>query len=809
MALARAAQDVGAPHEHVARPVGRVVGVLAAHGQRAVLQGLHHVVLHVQALGLGVAHQLQRVGLQLRRTGQPAHALGAHVVVDHGAAVLAAVGQRGQHLFHAQLLVAPLVGVGVEEAGGVHLARRAQPVQRKGQRGPAGLRAQLFLAHVVRPAAAALAYAAAQHQHVDDAAVVHVAVVPVVHGRADDDHGLAARLLGVVGELARNGDHLVTRHAGDLFLPGRGVGRIGVIAAISALAFQTAVDAVVARQQVEHGGHEGLLAVQHHARDGHAAQQHIRALLVGVEPRRLQAAEVGEGHVGHFTVHALAVQHRELELHVVARARLLGFEVPQALVGAAGLAPAKADGAIGQGHAAVLAVGHGLPLGIAVLAQVAVEVAGAHIALGHQGRAAIGQLLALEADQQRQVGVAARIVLEIGRAAALAEVELLEDDVAHGHGHGGIRALLGVHPQVGQLGDLGVVGRDGHDLGALVADLGEEVGVGGARLGHVGAPGDDEVGVVPVGALRHVGLLAPGLGAGRRQVAVPVVEAHAHAADQAQVAAACGIRDHGHGRNRREADDAVRPVLLDGVDVGRRDHAVDLVPAAAHEAAQAALLLPLAARIRVLDDGGPGIDRAPGHGQGSAPVLEQPAAHHGVFDAVGAVQVPAVAGAARAAARLVVGQVGARARVVGLLGLPGHDAALDVDLPRARARAVHAVRGAHHLVMRPAVAVGVFPGAVLARHLAMAVGEFLPGQGEVGKLVQKMAHRGTPCCSLRCVAVRCSGACGPGLSRASRRSCARSTTRSRPRTAHRRRQTPTAPARARPWRRWSCRSSWG
>lgn len=108
----------------------------------------------------------------------------------------------------------------------------------------------------------------------------------------------------------------------------------------------------------------------------------------------------------------------------------------------------------------------------------AVEVAGAHIALGNQGRAAVGQLLALEADQQRQVGVAARIVLEIGRAAALAEVELLEDDVAHGHGHGRVRALLGVHPQVGQLGDLGVVGRDGHDLGALVADLGEEVGVG-------------------------------------------------------------------------------------------------------------------------------------------------------------------------------------------------------------------------------------------------------------------------------------------------------------------------------------------
>src|SRR2546427_6818386 len=49
------------------------------------------------------------------------------------------------------------------------------------------------------------------------------------------------------------------------------------------------------------GGHDGLLAVQHHARDRHAAQQHIRALLVGVEARRLQAAEVGEGRSEEHT----------------------------------------------------------------------------------------------------------------------------------------------------------------------------------------------------------------------------------------------------------------------------------------------------------------------------------------------------------------------------------------------------------------------------------------------------------------------------------------------------------------------------
>jgi hypothetical protein len=42
----------------------------------------------------------------------------------------------------------------------------------------------------------------------------------VVHGRADDDHGLALGLVGVVGKLARHGDQLVARRAGDLFLPG-------------------------------------------------------------------------------------------------------------------------------------------------------------------------------------------------------------------------------------------------------------------------------------------------------------------------------------------------------------------------------------------------------------------------------------------------------------------------------------------------------------------------------------------------------------------------------------------------------------
>src|SRR5450755_5001662 len=96
----------------------------------------------------------------------------------------------------------------IEEAGAVHLPRGAYPVEREGQRGPTGLWSQLFLSHVVRPATTALADAPAHHQHVDDAAVVHVAVVPVIHRGADDDYRFAVSLVFVVRKLARHRDQL-------------------------------------------------------------------------------------------------------------------------------------------------------------------------------------------------------------------------------------------------------------------------------------------------------------------------------------------------------------------------------------------------------------------------------------------------------------------------------------------------------------------------------------------------------------------------------------------------------------------------
>ena len=90
-------------------------------------------------------------------------------------------------------------------------------------------------------------------------------------------------------------------------------------------------------------------------------------------------------------------------------------------------------------------------------------------------------------------------------------VELLQDDVVHRQPEGGVLAGVDGHPLVGVLGRHAEVGAEHHQLGAVVAGLGGEVDVRGAGHAEVRAHRDDELGVVPVGALGHVGLLAPDL----------------------------------------------------------------------------------------------------------------------------------------------------------------------------------------------------------------------------------------------------------------------------------------------------------
>ena len=148
----------------------------------------------------------------------------------------------------------------VEIRGTVHLPRRTSPVQRERQRQPAGLRAQFLLADIVRPAAAALADAAAEHQHVDHSAVVHIHVVPVVHTGAEDNHRTAMGFMRRIGELAGDLFDMLTRYAGDLLSPCRGIGfdirevtrGVGIVKA--------AIQTVVSQHQVIHAHYQSVFS---------------------------------------------------------------------------------------------------------------------------------------------------------------------------------------------------------------------------------------------------------------------------------------------------------------------------------------------------------------------------------------------------------------------------------------------------------------------------------------------------------------------------------------------------------------------
>ena len=82
----------------------------------------------------------------------------------------------------------------------------------------------------------------------------------------------------------------------------------------------------------------------------------------------------------------------------------------------------------------------------------------------------------------------------------------------------------------------------------------------------------------------------------------------------------------------------------------------------------------------------------------------------------------------------MIRHVPASARVIGLLRFPRDDAAFDVNFPRARARAVHAVRRADDLVVTPAITIRGLPLAAAADQQAPPLGVRLPAAEELVRL---------------------------------------------------------------------------
>ena len=123
-----------------------------------------------------------------------------------------------------------------------------------------------------------------------------------------------------------------------------------------------------------------------------------------------------------------------------------------------------------------------------------------------------------------------------------------------------------------------------------------------------------------------------------------------------------------------------------------------------------------------------------------APQSDQARTDQRIFQPLGRIDIPAVTCAARTTAWFVVRQLRPRAGIVGLLRFPGDDPALDVNLPRTAAGAVHPVGRTHNLVMLPTFAIAILPIARFAIGDAVTVGECLAVAVEKGQSVEKLAH---------------------------------------------------------------------
>src|SRR6516164_5113205 len=266
----------------------------------------------------------------------------------------------------------------IKERCTIHVAWGPHPVERECEHCPTGLRSQFLLSHIMRPAAAGDTDSTAHHQEIDDAAIVHVLVVPVVHAGADDHHRPTLRLLRVVCEVARDCDHLLGWHTGDYFLPRRRIGCV-VRETLSANTAEAAIETVVRAKKIEHCRHERFAIGERDALARHAAHEHVCTLVVGRETFVRSATEVRECDRQYFVA---PVDNAHNQAYFVASLAVLCLEIP-ASFGLALTRPAIPDRALRHDQSASYLVNRDSFPRSAIRSRQGWKIALPHITVGH------------------------------------------------------------------------------------------------------------------------------------------------------------------------------------------------------------------------------------------------------------------------------------------------------------------------------------------------------------------------------------------------------------------------------------------
>ncbi len=102
----------------------------------------------------------------------------------------------------------------------------------------------------MRPTTTGLAHTTAHHQHIDNATIIHVHVIPMVHGCADNDHCPTFGLIRGISKFMSNFDNLGTRNPGDFLLPSRGTWNVIIKAGSNIVTTQTTIKTIVRHHQI-------------------------------------------------------------------------------------------------------------------------------------------------------------------------------------------------------------------------------------------------------------------------------------------------------------------------------------------------------------------------------------------------------------------------------------------------------------------------------------------------------------------------------------------------------------------------------
>ena len=470
-------------------------------------------------------------------------------------------------------------------------------------------------------------HAATKDQRRDAGAVMQIVVIPMIDAGADNDGAFALRLLGGGGEFAGELHNGVSAGPGELLLPGRRVGDFLVVVAGRVVAGEAARHAILRHQEIQTRGNRHAAVDRFDVADRHPAVEGP------------SASEIDKGNLQHVLA---AVNQAQLRIDIRSVQAVFQLEVPLAVLAL----PAKADGALRHARLAAWAVkDHALPFAI-------LNVAITGQPIGPQkspGGMPISRLFDL--DQKRSVGIPLQVVDEVRNLPVY--VKFLEDDVIYRHPHRPIHAGVYRNPPIGVFRNLAEIRGQDHQFGAIVPGFDDEVRI--RRPGHaqIASLDHDVLAVEPVRAFRNVGLLAPGFGRSGRKIGVHVVEAEHDATEELQEAGAGRVAQHGHRRNGREADHAVRAVFLRGIQHGGHDELQALVPTGAAESAFPPRCLILVTLFFILHNRCPGLDRICVFGSCALPKIHQDSAQIRILHPQRAVNVPGVHDAPLAPARLV------------------------------------------------------------------------------------------------------------------------------------------------------------